>query len=65
VKIIYKIYYHYAYPLGRSRNEPTLLAASITDKNGHILPYVRFEGGSLEMSAEARAILDREARARA
>lgn len=51
-KAIYKFYYHYAYPLGASKQEPKLLPACITDKNGHILPYVRFEGGSLELSPD-------------
>ncbi|MBI4827984.1 MAG: AccI family restriction endonuclease [Nitrospinae bacterium] len=39
-KIIYKIYYRYAYPLAATVEEPQLVADSITDKNGHILPYV-------------------------
>ncbi len=57
-KIIYKFYYHYAYPVGKARDEPTLVAAHITDKNGHILPYVRFDGGSLTLSPEALKVLD-------
>jgi hypothetical protein len=61
-KTIYKIYYHYAYPLGEAVEEPRLVAASITDKNGHILPYVRFEGGKLELSPEALNLLERLAR---
>lgn len=52
-KEIYKIYYKYGYPLADSREEPSLLAASITDKNGHILPYVRFEGGKFVLSEGA------------
>lgn len=58
-KTIYKIYYHHAYPLGEAIEEPTLVPASITDKNGHILPYVRFQGGKLALSAEAVAVLER------
>jgi len=56
-KAIYKFYYHYAYQLGRSREEPSLIAAHITDKNGHILPYVRFEGGSMTLDSEALEVL--------
>ena len=32
--------------------------AYIEDKNGHILPYVRFEGGSLELAPEAKGVLN-------
>ena len=56
-KIIYKVYYHYAYPLGETRREPALVADQITDRNGHILPYVRFEGGSLAISPDALRVL--------
>ena len=56
-KRIYKVYYHYAYPLGHSVSEPTLQAASIVDKNGHILPYVRFSGGKLQLEDEALEVL--------
>lgn len=57
-KIIYKVYYHYTYTLGSSVEEPTLVADHITDKNGHILPYVRFEGGKMNLSSQALQILD-------
>lgn len=50
-KIIYKIYYQHAYCLGEVVETPRLVAASITDDNGHILPYVRFEGGRLDLSS--------------
>lgn len=56
-KSLFKVYYHYAYPLGHSSKEPTLRAAAIHDKNGHILPYVVFEGGAIELSVEALAVL--------
>ncbi len=56
-KAIYKYYYHYAYPLGISMEEPTLVPDCIQDKNGHILPFVKFEGGSLEIMPEAIAEL--------
>lgn len=52
-KAIYKYYYHYAYPLGVANERPQLVPAFIEDKNGHILPYVKFEGGSLEITNEA------------
>lgn len=57
-KVIYKIYYHHAYPLATTVEEPKLVADSITDKNGHILPYVRFVGGKSQLSATALAVLD-------
>ncbi len=63
-KPIYKFYYHYAYPLGESVEEAKLSPASITDKNGHILPYVKFEGGSLRISLEALKVLDDAAAAK-
>jgi len=56
-KAIYKFYYHYGYQLGHSHEEPSLVAACIIDKNGHILPYVKFEGGSMSLNAEALNIL--------
>jgi hypothetical protein len=58
-KTIYKFYYHYAYSLGEAKEEPVLVSAYIEDKNGHILPYVRFEGGSLVISSEALQVLDK------
>jgi len=57
-KIIYKIYYHYAYTLAEMLEAPTLSAPHVTDKNGHILPYVCFDGGRLKMSSEALRELD-------
>lgn len=61
-KIIYKVYYHYAYPLAETVEEPKLIADSIVDKNGHILPYVRFEGGVVELTNEALAELTKLSR---
>ena len=58
-KIIYKIYYHYAYSLGESETEPNLIADSIVDKNGHILPYVKFEGGKLTLNKEVYRVLEK------
>ncbi len=56
-KAIYKYYYHYAYPLGISKERPELIPAYIEDKNGHILPYVKFEGGTLEITDDAINLL--------
>ncbi|MBI4729755.1 MAG: AccI family restriction endonuclease [Acidobacteria bacterium] len=57
-KVIHKIYYHYAYPLGEATSDPTLIPDFIEEKNGHILPYVRFEGGTLVFTIEALRVLD-------
>jgi len=43
--------------LGLAKERPQLVPAFIEDKNGHILPYVKFEGGSLEFTDEALNIL--------
>lgn len=63
-KLLYKFYYHYGYPLGDALEEPELIAKSITDKNGHILPYVHFEGGEMSMRDEALNILRKFANAK-
>ena len=57
-KAIYKYYYHYAYRLGIATERPTLVPAFIEDKNGHILPYVKFEGGSLQILDDAIGVLN-------
>ena len=57
-KTIYKCYYLYAYPLGETQGEVKLTADRIVDKSGHVLPYVRFEGGRLKLNAEALRVLD-------
>ena len=56
-KAIYKFYHHYAYPFATTQDEVTLQAEKIIDANGHILPYVRFEGGRLELRNEALEVL--------
>ncbi len=56
-KIIYKVIYHHGYPLAECIERPSLVAASITDKNGHILPYVRFEGGRFDLQDPALSVL--------
>jgi len=58
-KAIYKYYYHYAYPLGVANERPQLIPAFIEDKNGHILPYVKFEGGSLSIAHETINLLNK------
>ncbi len=57
-KAIYKFYYHYAYPLGQSMEPPRLIPECIQDKNGHILPYVKFEGGMLQLTSEVLKLLN-------
>ena len=57
-KAIYKIYYRYGYPLGDATEEPSLVSACVEDKNGHILPYVKFDGGKLKLRSEAIEVLD-------
>ena len=39
----------HAYGAGEVVEEPRLVADTITDRNGHILPFVRFEGGRLDL----------------
>ena len=56
-KGIYKIYYLYAYELGVSLEEPSLKAQAIVDRNGHVLPYVTFEGGRLQLGNAAVGVL--------
>lgn len=58
-KAIYKFYYLYAYPLAESLEEPKLVSDYVEDKNGHILPYVKFEGGRFKILSEAMSELDR------
>lgn len=58
-KTTYNIYYHYAYELGAAHEQPSLAAAHIIDKNGHILPYVKFDGGSMSLSNQALEVLER------
>lgn len=58
-KTIFKHYYHYGYPLGTSIKDPQMMPAFIEDKNGHILPYLTFEGGQLELDETAVQQLQR------
>lgn len=57
-KPIYKIYHHYAYAAGEIVEEPQLVADAITDKNGHILPFVRFEGSRLDLDPSVIELLE-------
>jgi hypothetical protein len=41
-----------------STEKPTLVPDYIEDKNGHILPYVKFAGGSLQITQDALKILN-------
>ncbi len=61
-KNIYKVYYHHAYHLAEATTEPALVADYIKDKNGHILPYVKFSGGNLRLLPEALDVLSVEAK---
>lgn len=63
-KRIYKFYHHYAYLLGEAAQVPELVSATVVDRNGHILPYVRFQGGDLKLSADALRTLDEVSAAR-
>lgn len=63
-KAIYKFYYHYAYNLGTAIEKPKLEPKYIEDKNGHILPYVNFVGGELNIADEAIKVLDSISNAR-
>jgi len=38
--------------------EPTLVSDCVEDKNGHILLYVKFHGGKLELREEAIKVLN-------
>lgn len=58
-KALYKIYYQYSYKLGIAIEQPELKSAYVEDKNGHILPYVTFSGGKLEISQEAINVLNK------
>lgn len=61
-KELFKIPYQFAYPVGETKKEPTLVADHIEDKNGHILPYVRFEGGRMDLDAGAVKLLTQVSR---
>ncbi len=64
-KTIYKFHHHFAYPLAEAEAEPTLVADSIVDKNGHILPFVRFQGGRCRLTEHSIRLLETAAAAKA
>ena len=43
---------------GEAVEEPSLVSDSVEDKNGHILPYVKFHGGKLVLKDDAIKVLD-------
>lgn len=45
--------YTYATQFGHSEEEPALVPEVIKEDNGHLLPYVRFEGGRLKIHEDA------------
>jgi len=63
-KQTYGIYYQYAYKVAIATTEPQAVADSLEDKNGHILPYVRFKGGTMELAGEALSVLQEASRTR-
>lgn len=63
-ELIYEFCRQYVYPLVRSMETPELRANYIEDDNGHILPFVKFHGGSLSLAQEAVSILSEAASAK-
>lgn len=57
-KHVYKVIYHYAYQVGHSVEEPKIVPEMIVDKNGHVLPYVRFEGGRMVLDEQVIHLLE-------
>src|SRR5262249_48204448 len=58
-KGIYKIWYTLASPLGEIVKKADLTSKVVQDKNGHILPYVHFSGGRLDLAKEIIAELEK------
>ncbi len=56
-KLIYKYPYLYAYELAESVEDPKLVGKYVQDKNGHILPFVHFDGGKLSLRASGKDVL--------
>lgn len=61
-KTTYRLPYHFAYRLARAAESPRLVARHIVDKNGHVLPFVHFEGGTSTLDEEAVQVLREEAK---
>ncbi len=64
-KVVYRIHHHYTYEVGEMDEPPGLKAERLVDPNGHILPWVRFDGGRLNLASEAVRQLRSLARAHA
>jgi len=47
-----------AFLQGTIPKKPDLKAQCIEDKSGHILPFVKFDGGSIELTEETLNILN-------
>lgn len=58
MKLLYKIYHHYAYKVSKKITKPGLRADYVVDANGHVLPYVFFSGGQMALHAEALQVLE-------
>lgn len=56
-KLIYKYPYLYAYELAESVEDPALIGRYVQDRNGHILPFVHFEGGKLRLRPSGERVL--------
>ena len=50
-KTIYKIYHNHAYSVGKIVTTPQLKCDTLIDKNGHVMPYVKFEGGKMVLDS--------------
>jgi hypothetical protein len=63
-KTIYRTHYSVAHEFGivPINNEPQVQPAVIEEKNGKIMPYVRFIGGQLDLSLAAIEIFDQLAK---
>lgn len=60
-KIVYRIHHHYTYDVGEMAEPAHLVADRLIDQNGHILPWVRFEGGRLVLASGIASRLRRMA----
>lgn len=56
-KSLYEFSIQFGYHLGDFTEAPHFLAKSITDKNGHVFPYVSIRGGKLWLHSEALDVL--------
>lgn len=56
-KSLYEFSIQFGYQLGDFAEEPHFLAKNITDKNGHIFPYVSIRGGKMKLHSEALDVL--------